>query len=274
MATTDVEIANMALSLMGEATITALSNSTAAARAMNLHYIPVRDALLRSHPWNFAQRRISLAPAPVLKLTANTTLSTTVVTTTLGLLVGQSVSGTNIQANTVIAAVNPGVNFTLSLIPVTAAVTGNILTLGQYYTSSPSVTLPAFGWTYAYALPSACLCVTEINGLPVTDVRTDFKIEARTILTNAAVCQLCYTTNAATVADYDPLFVECLALKLAIATVAKITQSNSKAQELTQMLERVSGPLARKRDANEEREPRGLDWMQSDAVRARYASQV
>jgi len=270
MASTDVEIANMALSLMGEATITSLSDSIAAARAMNLHFLPVRDALLRSHPWNFAQRRIALAPAPVTKLTCGTALSTAVTTTALGLLVGQSVTGTGIPAGATITAINPGVGFTLSAAATVVSAT-NSLTFGVYYAD---VTLPAFGWTYAYALPAACLCVTEINGLPVTDARTDFKIEGRKILTNAAVCQLCYTTNAATVAEYDPLFVECLALKLAIATVSKITQSNSKAQELTQQLQSISGPLARKRDANEERDPRVLDWMQSDAVRARYASQV
>lgn len=269
MAADALEIANLALSLIGEAPITVLDNTTPAGRACNLHYLPVRDALLRSHPWNFAQVRVALAPAPVTELTCGTTSTSTAVTTTaLGLLVGQSVTGTGIPTGATITVVNAGVGFTLSA-AATVTDAANALTFGVYWSD---VTLPAFGWTYAYALPAACLAVTEINDLPVTDARTDYVIEGRKILTDSATCNLSYTSNAAAVSTYDPLFVEILTLKLGIAIADRITQSKSKAAELTQQLERISGPLARKRDANEDRRPRVLDYMDSDAIRARYAS--
>ena len=172
MAADSLEIANLALSLIGEASIVTLDNSTPSGRAASLHYLPVRDALLRSHPWNFAQVRAQL---------------------------------------------------------------------------TADIIAPLFDWGYAYTMPAACLCLTEINGIPVAEPRTDYLIEGRKILTNtstlvAAVStiNIIYTSNAPAVPTYDPLFVEILTLKLAIAIADKITQSKSKASELTQQLERIS----------------------------------
>ena len=57
-----VEIANMALSLIGSANrITVLDgNGSEENRQCFLHYEPARDALLRSHSWNFAVTRVKL----------------------------------------------------------------------------------------------------------------------------------------------------------------------------------------------------------------------
>jgi hypothetical protein len=57
-----VEIANMALSLIGSANrITTLDgNGSEENRQCFLHYEPARDALLRSHAWNFAVTRVKL----------------------------------------------------------------------------------------------------------------------------------------------------------------------------------------------------------------------
>lgn len=61
MADNDVEIANMALTLLGEASITSLDDELDAARAIKRIYTMAVDAALRSHNWNFAQLRASLA---------------------------------------------------------------------------------------------------------------------------------------------------------------------------------------------------------------------
>jgi hypothetical protein len=60
--TTAVEIANMALSLIGSANrITVLDGSGSEEnRQCFLHYEPARDALLRSHSWNFAVTRVQI----------------------------------------------------------------------------------------------------------------------------------------------------------------------------------------------------------------------
>ncbi len=65
--TSVVEIGNIALVNLGEDTITSLSDDVKAARLINRRYAPIRDAVLRAHPWNCAMARAQLAstdPAP------------------------------------------------------------------------------------------------------------------------------------------------------------------------------------------------------------------
>ena len=57
----EVNIANRALQKLGAGSITYLTQDSVNARACNSCYTNLRDALLRSHPWNFAITRTSLA---------------------------------------------------------------------------------------------------------------------------------------------------------------------------------------------------------------------
>jgi hypothetical protein len=57
----NVQIANLALNVIGEEPITSFSDNDKAARTVSLWYEPVRRAVLRSHPWNFAVARRTLA---------------------------------------------------------------------------------------------------------------------------------------------------------------------------------------------------------------------
>ncbi len=61
MAESAVQICNNALIKLGANTITSLSDDTKPARLCNKIYTVLRDDLLRSHPWNFAIGRSSLA---------------------------------------------------------------------------------------------------------------------------------------------------------------------------------------------------------------------
>lgn len=61
MATSAVEICNNALIRVGSDRITSLSDTTERAVLVNERYEKCRDDLLRSHPWNFAIGRSSLA---------------------------------------------------------------------------------------------------------------------------------------------------------------------------------------------------------------------
>ena len=56
-----VDICNRALSRVGEARITSLTDATKQARACNSAYTLIRDEVLRAHPWNSAIKRASLA---------------------------------------------------------------------------------------------------------------------------------------------------------------------------------------------------------------------
>lgn len=57
---TDVDIANRALSMLGEARISALTDDNKQGRAMNARYELLRDAELAAYPWRFAIRRVKL----------------------------------------------------------------------------------------------------------------------------------------------------------------------------------------------------------------------
>jgi hypothetical protein len=57
----DVGIANAALRKLGQAPITAFSENSKAARLANERFEEIRDELLYRHPWNFAEKRASLA---------------------------------------------------------------------------------------------------------------------------------------------------------------------------------------------------------------------
>lgn len=55
-----VSICSRALQQLGEPAIASLAEDSRAARECALAYAPVRDAVLRDHPWNAALRRASL----------------------------------------------------------------------------------------------------------------------------------------------------------------------------------------------------------------------
>lgn len=57
MATERVDIANMALTLLGEQDITSLEDDHVRARVMKIHYVPARDSTLEAHEWSFAIKR-------------------------------------------------------------------------------------------------------------------------------------------------------------------------------------------------------------------------
>ena len=61
MATSKVDICNLALQRLGAKTITSLTEDNVRARECNRVYDHARDSELRAHPWSFARKRSSLA---------------------------------------------------------------------------------------------------------------------------------------------------------------------------------------------------------------------
>jgi len=63
-----VQICNIALSKLGQQAINSLTEDSPVARYCSIFYDPIKDEVLRGHNWNFAGKRVSLAPvsdAPV-----------------------------------------------------------------------------------------------------------------------------------------------------------------------------------------------------------------
>jgi len=164
------DIANRALQMLGANTILALTDATREARAADTCYDSCRKAELRSHPWNFAVKRVILAP---------------------------------------------------------------------------DATAPAFGYAYQFTLPSDCLRVP----LP-RDATLDWRAEGNKLLTNTlqspwlgatqassstgtgAKLMLAYIADITDTTQYDALFIEVLAARMAVAMCDQITQSNTKKQAI------------------------------------------
>lgn len=129
---------------------------------------------------------------------------------------------------------------------------------------------PAFGWSYQYELPADFMRATEVNGSEAGDVVSgEWLIEGRAILTNEEAVNLVYVRRVTDVSLFDSLFVDALAVKLAIALSETLRGSTGKTESLVQLYERITAPLARRIDANEGRRRKGLLPVNSHALRAR-----
>ena len=64
-AQTETDLANMALTMIGQQVITAISEDSNRAVMCNKRLGDVRDTVLRSHPWNCASKRASLSDSGV-----------------------------------------------------------------------------------------------------------------------------------------------------------------------------------------------------------------
>lgn len=132
---------------------------------------------------------------------------------------------------------------------------------------------PLFGWSYQYQLPADCLRVLEVNDSELGDVITDeYIIEQGKILTNADAVNLVYVQRIEDVTQFDPLFVDALAVKLAVVLSETVRGTTGKTEALVTLYEKLTAPLARRVDANEGRRRKGLLSLNSLFVRERGSS--
>lgn len=262
MATTEVSICNAALAHLGEASITALTDDTARARACNQFYGPMRDAVLRSHRWNFAQDREALSlPWQTMTSVANSGGLVQVTKAGHGFSTGNrvQVKNTSFADGAWLVTVSSTSVFTLD---------GSVWSSGVV--AGSFVLAPDFGWGYEFTLPTACLRVLEVNGSEEGDNRFPWVVEGRKLLTNQDTANLVYVKQVTDPTLFDPLFVDALSVKLAIKLSDTIRGATSKTEQLTADYERITAPLARRVDANEGRRRKPLKGMNSLAIQARF----
>lgn len=255
MAVSAVSICNMALSRVGHHTeITAsLSENTEAARQCNLHYEPARDALLRSHPWNFATRRTKLiTQAEAEKTVTGATQANPVVLTVTAH--GYS-SGGRVRTDDILGMTElNGCEFTIEVL------TSNTFSLldedGTGYTayvSGGTVTkIPAFGFSYWFTLPTDCLRVLRVG-----DDLYDYKIENGRLLYDGDEAELHYVAQITDPTVFDSMFVECLSVAIAIRICAKLSDNANLKESLKSDLDRMLAET-RTTDAQSGGTPDGL----------------
>ena len=64
--TSNVDIANGALNILGASNISAFDENSKAARLVNQRYNAIRDAVFAAHPWNCLIKRAELAQSSTI----------------------------------------------------------------------------------------------------------------------------------------------------------------------------------------------------------------
>jgi len=89
-----------------------------------------------------------------------------------------------------------------------------------------SATAPDFGFSYAYPLPSDFIKLRAIYGDGGTRRNTSVyshKLEAGSILSDDSSMKILYTAQISDASKFDPSFVECLVLNLALRLLPPLT---------------------------------------------------
>lgn len=96
-----------------------------------------------------------------------------------------------------------------------------------------NATSPDFGWSYAYQLPGDFIEPVEIN----EGTEPEWVIEGRNILTNEDEVNLVYLFKETNTGNFPPLFVDCLAVRLAADICPSLTRNFKLQQNLYQLFD-------------------------------------
>jgi hypothetical protein len=88
-------------------------------------------------------------------------------------------------------------------------------------------TAPAWGFSYAYTLPSDCLRL-----LRILDYDSNYKVEGRKILSNTSTMKILYVARITDPNEYDELLRETLSASLAADIAFAVTSNNTTATNM------------------------------------------
>lgn len=128
---------------------------------------------------------------------------------------------------------------------------------------------PMFDWSRRYQLPGDFVRLVQLNAYGEAEAARNSEIEGSTLLCDEETAQIRYVCRVEDAALFDPLFVEALAVKLASKLAQPLTGSRNLGAEILQEYERVTAPLARRVDSQEDRPRKKQPWVESAFVRAR-----
>ena len=93
-------------------------------------------------------------------------------------------------------------------------------------------TAPAWGFSYAYTLPSDCLRL-----LRILDYDSNYKVEGRKILSNTSSMKILYVARVTDPNEYDELLRETLSAALGADIAFGITSNNQTTQNMYQLFQ-------------------------------------
>jgi hypothetical protein len=93
---------------------------------------------------------------------------------------------------------------------------------------APSTTAPLWGFSASFPLPADCLRVVEVRDLSTGE----YEVEGKAILANETALYIRYIKQTTDPNEFDALFVDAAAVRLAFELCESITQSNTKKNAL------------------------------------------
>lgn len=304
----DTIICNLALSAIGtRSTITSLTEASAEAQTCALHYVNVRNELLRDANWNFARKQINLAllnDSTQLSPAVTTTITFANGATTLNVSVGTQIVNGSAVTGTGIAPSTTVTNVVGGLVTLSAATTSSQTAVSITFTPTSYQPVPQ-PWVYEYAYPNDCLKAREIlplipsqqinqqifgtpnngtvngngwgtmNRQPVIRFLISNDLigtqNQTVVLTNQPNAILVYTYEVTDPSKYDPDFVYALAGRLA----SRISIALSGDKQLTTLALKTAEDIvtkAKARDGNEgiADTNREAEWIRARGFRWSY----
>lgn len=113
----------------------------------------------------------------------------------------------------------------------------------QRATIAPNVVAPAFGYAYAYDLPSDFLRLLSIGDDYLNDIETKYQLENGQLLYSASdtgSIKVRYIYDIVNVAQFDPLFIDVLAAELALRMAYKITGTDEAGVRIAEHLKLIA----------------------------------
>ena len=226
-----LDLANIALGHLGTVSLGDYNEASPEGIQVRRQWDLVRDGLLRRRAWNFAIKRTALALNGFVTPTGcSTTAGSAVVpcASTNRLVAGMNITGPGVPWGTTVQSVTDSTHFVLSQ---NATATASGLTLSA---SIP----PAFGWKFAYVLPSDYILALSFDDRNAGTGQAHFEIEGSLLLCNVATkANLRYVFQQTDPTAWDESFCEAFTLKLASRIAAGLTTATSLAGQLDQRAE-------------------------------------
>jgi len=110
-----------------------------------------------------------------------------------------------------------------------------------------SKTGPEFDWDYSYPFPSDLIRLTKYNESDDVLYSPNFEVEGKNILTDDDEVRISYVAYTSDPTAYDPLFVQCLTIYLAMKLATVCRQDDTMANNL---LMKYREKLSRARQIN------------------------
>lgn len=132
---------------------------------------------------------------------------------------------------------------------------------------------PDIAWQYSYLLPVDFGRIITFNAFSPAVPRPTYQLGTGLLYTDEAVAEISYVREIENPDDFDPMFVELVALKVGSKLARPLAGSLDIEKTLLGEFNRLLNE-ARRIDAGQNHMPRRQAWVESDLVRARWSEVI